>query len=229
MLQKPTDLCIQSLLRKNSSAGISPENILIVDNSRDGWAEKRYNLTTYRDPYGHNLGVARSWNVAAKEVLYRKLDYLLIMSVSMVFGPMLHTTWVEQMQNNWGENVIEATGHSWHLIAIHRRVFETIGLFDENFYPAYFEADDFSYRMRQVGMQGGWSQGWVNAMSQGVAMHIRDVSCPHKPLIDYYWRKWGGEKGAERWTKPFGDKPLDYWPERTIEEIAHAYSLGRWW
>ena len=38
-------------------------------------------------------------------------------------------------------------------MAIRRSVFDTIGLFDEGFYPAYYEECDFCYRAREHGFQ----------------------------------------------------------------------------
>lgn len=221
-----TERCLRSVLAPDSAAGLDPSEILVVDNSRHGYDS---GLRTHRDPNGHNLGVARAWNVGAAEVLERDLDYLVIMSASMQFGPILHTTWRHQMETFWGETVIEADGHSWHLIALHRRIFETIGLFDPNFYPAYFEQIDFGYRMRMHRMEAGFRRVWVNALSQGSALHNQAVSCPAGPLLDYYRDKWGGDKGEETFVQPFGDRPIDWWPEASIPELAARYGLVTWW
>jgi hypothetical protein len=220
--------CVESICHRSSALGVPLDDILVVDNTRDGSAD-RYGIRTHRDPDGHNLGVARAWNVGAREVLEQGLDYLLLMSSVMVFGPVLHTTWLEQMQRFWGENVIECDGHSWHLIAFHRRVFERVGLFDENYYPAYIEGLDLSYRMRQVGWEGGWRRCWVNALSQGHALHNEVVSCPADPLLSYYAAKWGGKKGEETFALPWGDKPLDYFEDVPIPELAERYGLEVWW
>lgn len=227
------DICIESLRRPDSSAGLKPEDILVVDNSRDGFCEQRYGLPTYRDPDGHNLGCARSWNIGAKRVLDDGLDYLVLMSSVMQFGPELHCTWRWQMNEFWGAKVIEADGHSWHLIAIHRTCFERIGLFDTNLYPAYFEAEDWCYRLRMVGLEQGFIRVWVNALSQGSALHNLIVSCPAEPLLDYMRRKWGGPKGEETFVQPFGSKPLGYFEEEPIPVLAERYGLGErgvgWW
>lgn len=232
IMRETTDLCVESILAKDSAAGFSPDELLIVDNSRDGWGNT-YGLRTYRDPDGHNLGVARAWNVGACEVLERGLDYLVICSASMRFGPILHTTWRAQIEEFWGARVIEAQTHSWHAIALHRSTFERIGLFDPAFYPAYIEQIDWCYRLRMV----GWEQGFVritfNAMSMGVAMHAPLVSCPAAPLLGHYRSKWGGDKGEERWTLPYGDRPLDHILEDPIPVLAQRYGLGEygkgWW
>jgi glycosyltransferase involved in cell wall biosynthesis len=226
--RETADICIDSLLRNNSAAGLSRDEILIVDNSRKGWGSQ-YGLRAYRDPDDHNLGVARSWNVGAREVLDRDLDYLVIMSTAMRFGPELHTTWKRQMEEFWGAKVIEADGHSWHLIALHRTCFEKVGFFDENFYPAYFEQTDWCYRLRMAGWEHGFIRVWVNALSQGHALHNHLVSCPAEPLLDYYAQKWGGKKGEETFVQPFGSKPLGYWELATIPELAARYGLTEWW
>lgn len=134
------------------------------------------------------------------------------------------------MERFWGETVIECDGHSWHLIALHRRIFEGIGLFDENFH-AYFEAIDFGYRMRMAGMEYGWRHCWVNALSAGVGHHAPMVDCPAPPLLKWYREKWGGDKGEETFVMPWGSKPLDYWPEVTIPDLAErcGWDDERWW
>lgn len=231
---------LASMLEPGSSLGLQPSEILVVDNTRAGevptWdvpGELRY----HRDPDGHNLGVARSWNVGARLVLEERIDWLVIVSASMRFGPAVHTTFREQVERHDDAQIVECEGNSWHLIAIARSTLEQVGLFDENFYPAYEESIDWGYRQRLLGLeQRGWPRVWCNAMSAGYAQHVdRDrwdaPSCPSAPLLAYYAQKWGGPKGEERFDAPWGDrsKPLDWWPQRTIPELAELYGLDVWW
>ena len=60
----------------------------------------------------------------------------------------------------FGEHLIEVTAGprvvdyvTGAAMAIRRSVFDTIGLFDEGFYPAYYEECDFCYRAREHGFQ----------------------------------------------------------------------------
>lgn len=228
IIPETADKCIKSILMPESSSGFHKNDILIVDNSRDKFAGK-YGLETYRDPDNHNLGVARSWNIGANKVIAQNLDYLVIVSASMLFGPKLHCTWLSEMHAHWGKNIIESMGNSWHLIAIHRTVFEKVGLFDANFYPAYFEDIDFGYRMRVSGLDTNWPCIWNNCMSQGAAMHAKEVSVPARPLLDYYKEKWGGDKGEEKFVLPYGNKPIDYFNDISIPELAKKYELKTWW
>lgn len=236
-----TDKCIDSIIQPNSACGIDPKDILLVDNTREGWVAtdrrvKGFRFQTYRDPDGHNLGVARSWNIGARRVLDEDLDYLVIMSASMLFGPELHTTWLRQMETFWGESVIECEGNSWHLIALHRRLFEQVGLFDEAYYPAYMEQTDWCYRLRMKRLEHSFTHVWVNALSQGAGLHVNDgkgqtddVDCPAGPLLAHYRDKFGGDKGEETYVQPWGNKPIDYWPEYSIPELAEKYGLVNWW
>ena len=228
--------CIDSIRAEGSSFGIPPSEVVIVDNTRHGIDRDRVgDFAYYRDPDGHNLGVARSWNVGAQAVMERGLDYLVILSASMLFGPELHITWREQMDRHWGSLVIENTGNSWHLIAIHADAFRAAGLFDSNFYPGYFEAVDWHLRLIRSGecerARNGtiWPNLWVNAMSRGVAMHAPFVDTPPDPLLEYYCQKWGGAKGEETHTLPWGNKPLDYFEDVPIPVLAERYGLSRWW
>ena len=220
-------VCAESIVMRDSSAGFTKEDIVIVDNTKDGLGDYFYGFEIHRDKDGHNMGVPRAWNIGARQVVDQGLDYLVILSSSMEFGIKLHTTWVEQMERFDGANCIECDGHSWHLIAFHRRAFELVGYFDENFYPGYFEAIDFGYRLRMLNMEGGWPRCWVNAMSRFVGRHTDLVLAP--PLLRYYKEKWGGDKGEETYVLPFGDKPLGYFEDRSIPELAKKYELTNWY
>jgi hypothetical protein len=221
------DICVDSILMPNSAAGLLPEEILVVDNTREGTADK-YGLRTHRDPDGHNLGTARAWNIGAREVMERGLDYLVICSASMRFGPLMHTAFSWQLREFWGAKVIQAEGHAWHLIALHRTCFERVGLFDTNFH-CYFEAEEWCLRLRLVGWEHGFVPVWLNAMSQGVALHAPSVSCPAEPLLAYRRDKWGGDKGFESFVLPWGNKPMDYFEDVPIPVLAERYGWETWW
>lgn len=227
------DACIESIKRPDSAFGVALEDVLVVDNTRDGICAERYGLRTYRDPDSHQVGVARSWNIGAREVLDGEIDYLVLLSSTVIFGPELHTTWLKIMQDWWGAKVIECDILSWKLIALHRSCFEKIGLFAADFYPAYVESVDWCTRLRLVGWEHGFVRKPLNAMSQGHGLHIPMVACPWGPLNDHYIERWGGPKGEETFVQPYGTQPIDYFTETPIPELAVKYGLGErgvgWW
>ncbi len=63
--------------------------------------------------------------------------------ISKLTGYGIHETAVPTIQNP--QPVEYVTGA---LFAIRRRVWETVGLFDDDFYPGYFEESDYCYRAR---------------------------------------------------------------------------------
>jgi hypothetical protein len=225
--RESAEKCIESILSDNNACGVNKKDILIIDNTKEGLGEDYHGLRVYRDLKNHNIGVARAWNIGAREVVEKNIDYLIVMSSSMLFGVMKETTLLRQIATYKGFEIIEAEGHSWHLIAFKRDLFLEIGYFDENFYPAYFEDIDFAFRLRLLNQKRRWATFWVNAISQSTAKHSH--LCSAEPLLKYYKAKWGGDKGAETYNLPFNNKPIEYFKQNNIELLASRYELTEWW
>jgi hypothetical protein len=104
----------------------------------------------------------------------------------------------------------------WHLIALHRCLFETVGFFDEAFWPAYWEETDFLYRLKLAGLVGVDDEGnishdsWLFVDVDGEfgrqAATLQDCLAPVNLMESQqrYEAKWGGPSGAEQFTVPFG-------------------------
>jgi GT2 family glycosyltransferase len=95
--------------------------------------------------------------------------------------------------------------------AITRQAIETIGYFDENFRPAYYEDMDHLARARRAGL--------IAAIDRRILVeHDRSRTLRSDPHLsaeashflklnrDYYLRKWGGVPHKEVYDKPF-DRP----------------------
>lgn len=92
-----------------------------------------------------------------------------------------------------------------------------IGWFDEGFFPAYFEDNDYHYRIKLAG-------AYAIANTTAVFIHYgsrtqnQSSSAPMVPgelfrkNADYFAQKWGGPPTRETFTKPFNhqDKDLTY-------------------
>ncbi len=163
-----------------------------------------------------NYGVSGSWNLGADRVIKEKLDWLIICSESMRFGPngaadiQRHLT--EASENTM---VVEAdNGIGWHLIAFRRQLIETVGYFEELFFPAYFEDNDYSYRYNLAYKENPhweWHKVPVDATLLGVAqgiLHIKE-NIQFVDLKELYTKKWGGSP-KEKFKHPYNDKKLDY-------------------
>ena len=120
-------------------------------------------------------------------------------------------------------NEYAIVGDSFNATFFSKRLIQTIGYVDCNFWPAYFSDNDYARRaqlaeltMRQFnGMYlHMWSRTIYNEEYKGVSLkEINDFIFPRNKL--YYERKWGGEPGKETLTTPFQD-----------EEVPKFYSKG---
>jgi GT2 family glycosyltransferase len=94
---------------------------------------------------------------------------------------------------------------------ITRNCWQRVGPFDEAFYPAYFEDDDYRYRTRLSGFLqiilptalfyhfGCRTQ--IEAFAGPMVAKSAFLRCR-----DYYIRKWGGPPDAEKYRTPFGGR-----------------------
>jgi hypothetical protein len=171
---------------------------------------------TIRDNTRENLGVAASWNLGARTVLNEGQDWLVVISAAVRFGAPGGADFLDVLESSPEDAVLEA-GHGigWHLIAFRRSVLLEVGLFDEVFYPAYWE--DIDYGRRYYLRYGPSGEPWwkkvsvdcaIAGFSHGVDLGGARVDSNH--LMGLYEAKWGGPKGAETYDRPYGDRPLDF-------------------
>lgn len=192
---------------------VDAPNLLVVDNTPDGCYEGgpwQY----ARSEDGTNLGVAASWNRG----IALGCDQTFFVSSYLVFDQGLART-VERMQeaaNEWGCLTWQAC-HAWMLT---RKVFETVGIFDEHWYPAYFEDSCMLTRMEiadihspanpipKIAVPGMCPQ--ARSLQLGLAQPDMDK------LRDRFRRKYGGDPFQTTYKTPFNDPNLslaDWGPE----------------
>jgi GT2 family glycosyltransferase len=89
-----------------------------------------------------------------------------------------------------------------------KETIDKIGYFDEKFYPAYFEDNDYHYRIRMAGQRAvKISNAFFFHYGSQTTKDGKDI----KRLSDsrfllnqeYYIRKWGGKPGKETYKTPF--------------------------
>lgn len=137
------------LQRMLNSIDYPVENLLIIDNG--GKADSMYfpeivqNVHFLQLP--SNLGVAASWNLGIK--LFPHHDRWFFASNDMVYHPGAMEMLAEARTD---EITLVDSFPYWHTFAIGEYVVETIGLFDESLYPAYFEDNDYQRRAINAGI-----------------------------------------------------------------------------
>lgn len=111
------------------------------------------------------------------------------------------------------EKVEEAPHPNFSAFMVSKECWEIVGEFDEIFAPAYFEDNDYHYRMRLLG---------ILAITYPPAMFYHfgsrtqhEANEKGTPIVSgalfennraFYVRKWGGIPGAEVYERPYNDE-----------------------
>lgn len=108
----------------------------------------------------------------------------------------------------------EAPHPHFSCFMIDRNTVEKVGMFDEAFFPAYFEDNDFHYRIK---LAGGMGVATTTAVFYHFGSRTQNEATG-KPIVPgskfeenraYFVKKWGGVPTAETFLKPFNDQSKD--------------------
>jgi GT2 family glycosyltransferase len=157
----------------------------------------------------NNLGVAPSWNFFVRSAIEDGYDAVIIANDDII----LYDGALERFTAELGRSPFVCFDeHSmFSFFGMHVSLFSNVGEFDENFWPAYYEDNDYHYRMKLAGVkesavpppsyhhQGSATVYTFN--SERKLMHHHNF----RKNTTYYVTKWGGLPHAEAYTSPFGD------------------------
>lgn len=173
-----------------------------------------------------NLGVAASWNWLIKTIFLAPptiVQYAVILNDDIYWGREqedfnLFLSEFERTQVN-AEGIEKGfilapteSKYDWCTFVISRAAWETIGEFDENFFPAYFEDCDYKYRAKLAGVAiHKILRGPARFVSSGTVQKDKSILAHSEKNLAYYISKWGGEFGKETYTQPFNgeNKPAE--------------------
>lgn len=153
---------------------------------------------TYVDP-GCNLGVAASWNFIIRA--RPAAPWWLIVNADIEFGAgdLAHLCTVMEDPAPRVACLFE-----FGAFAINQAAVDTVGWFDENFHPIYFEDNDYRRRCALAGVSvrsllSRTRHDNSSTIASGYARHNERTF----PLnLDYYVEKWGGPPNQETVTAP---------------------------
>lgn len=249
-----TELCLNSLY---ANRGVVEAQIIVIDNgSSDGTTEY---LASCSDvtviSNRENLGCAGAWNqgvrgTASEWLLFLNNDVLVspgwleqllgfadaegvdVVSPAIREGEYNYDIaeysrdFVSRMARFYREGMADGI-----CFMVRRRVFESIGLFDENFRIGQFEDTDFFRRARQAGFRLGTTGcsfihhfGSVTQNSIRKSRKVRPYEAENRA---YYRRKW-----KLTWWRRFREKRLVRWREllwRTVERTSQGHTLREKW
>jgi GT2 family glycosyltransferase len=159
---------------------------------------------------GHNLGVAASWN----NIISSNQDapWWAIVNHDLTFSPGDLGRLTEHMETVGGVAMLG----TFSAFGIDRAAVDAVGLFDENFHPAYWEDNDFDYRCRLKGVSLiALPFGGAHATSSTLASNPRFQDRNRHTFSknrDYFFAKWGGGPYQETYLSPFnqGGDPAEW-------------------
>jgi GT2 family glycosyltransferase len=225
--------CLDSL-----NAGY-PHRIILVDNgSTDETCEEAGRLvgpSFQHRRYETNSGTARSWNYGIADGFEKGADYVLVLNNDILCHPECINRMARRMQRNdvalatafdvreevaapedvfripadSKDGVAESAHPNFSAFALTRDCWETVGTFDEGFFPAYFEDNDYHRRIVLAGLK---AVAHPPAMFYHYGSRTQNESGA-SPVVPgdlfeknraYYASKWGGPPGAESYATPFG-------------------------
>ena len=205
-------------------------DLLLVDNTTDrAWESEAKEHDWSYLTFGHNLGVAASWNAARSWFMgktEREHAMLFLFSASVEFRDGLPTVLDQlQMGGNWKGCQTQLGPHA---LAYSRAVLEQVGTWDENM-PSYVSDTDYFYRMIVEGILVGgpdhMPQIEINAPFPGdgrAASALRMVT-HSAACLEYFATKWGGPASSEQWTTPFNSgMPSSWWSQHQRPALEHV-------
>lgn len=209
------------LLRLFASIDYPVDEYIILNNGKKPDVQDAINIIKVKYPNvtvfnpAKNTGVAAGWNYI---LTHFDKPWHFIAGNDVQFTPgdlekMATAAWDKHethgmMFGNQGHNAFITTKLS----------VERVGLFDENFYPAYLEDCDYMWRVRLADVKVEDVQGchiihgeaplWGSSTIHSDPRLRTLNGITHGNGHKYYVRKWGGSNGKEVYTTPYNDPNL---------------------
>lgn len=174
-------------------------HIFIVDNGNQGIADNPPYLKVWTPP--HNIGVAASWNKMIERAKLLGYSHVMILNDDVVVqkDPFDIEKYIEENPADF------YNGHGYFSFIIPITTYEKIGKFDENYYPAYYEDTDYTYRLQVAGMNKLDTDFILPEIMRTSKSGEKDKSLYDRVFEcrRYYTNKWGGAPTQETFTTPF--------------------------
>jgi GT2 family glycosyltransferase len=107
---------------------------------------------------------------------------------------------LEQHRNDFYLSMCE-----WSVFIIPKKTYIKLGMFDEQFHPAYYEDNDYTYRMKMQGIRP-FKIPFLNPIVYKNSQTIEKdptIMAYSKINRSRYLAKWGGLPNQEIYTKPY--------------------------
>jgi len=175
--------------------------IYVVDNGHQGIKSKISNPNIIIHESESNLGVASSWNLLCDNI-FKEHDYALILNDDIYLGYKL--PYISELLSRYKRNFYKST-YDFSTFILPKITYNMVGRFDNEFYPAYYEDNDYQYRMRLLNLSV-LETPMLNAISYQSSKTLEKEPSLKKLIFknkERYIEKWGGLPKKEVFTKPF--------------------------
>lgn len=177
-------------------------HIIIVDNGNQNIWMGADNIFVFN--FGVNYGVAKSWNWLMRKGFAEGYENALILNDDVYLGKneAQISTYIDEFPQH---GFFVGLGVNWSAFIVRQFTFDVVGHFDEQFYPAYFEDNDFCYRMQLAGVTREQST-FLNPEIYRNSMSIQkdsSLNTNFEKNRQYYIAKWGGAPTKETFKTPF--------------------------
>jgi GT2 family glycosyltransferase len=175
--------------------------IYIIDNGKQGINDKikHPNITVIENDT--NIGVSASFNMLF-EIIYKEHDYAIMLNDDIYLG---RKDWeIDNLLTNYKKDFYVCM-LEWCVFILPKKTHKLIGNFDESFYPAYYEDNDYQYRMKLLGkapFKIPFLNPFLYKTSQTLDMEPSIKTFAEKNK-EFYIKKWGGLPDKETFKKPF--------------------------
>jgi len=181
-------------------------DIHIIDNGKQGLKSA---FSKFPNVFIHeqekNLGVAASWNLLC-DIIYRTKDYALILNDDVYLG--YGSSVINDCIKEYGLCLVKSTT-SFEVFLMNKHYYNTIGAFDESFYPAYYEDSDYIYRIKLFGVHF-FIDEILNPKTQVISgTYDKNPELVNNAMArnrEIYIKKWGGMPLLERFIKPYNNE-----------------------
>jgi GT2 family glycosyltransferase len=181
----------------------SKRHIYIVDNGNQEIDDSNPWVHIHR-PF-KNLGVSASWNWCLKKAFENGYTHIAILNDDIVWEKT-----IDQIEQFIRDNPagLYVSGGTWCCFILSYEAFMKVGGFDEGFYPAYFEDNDFCYRCRLAEIPRVTDHFFSPEVYRNSMTIDKDgsLNTNFDTNKEKFAIKWGGEPGKEKFKVPYDGK-----------------------
>jgi GT2 family glycosyltransferase len=175
-------------------------HIYILDNGKQEISKHVRHTNIILVDADENLGVAKSWNRLC-DLIFKEHEFAAILNDDIYWGckqyQIMHI--LEKQRRD-----LYISYAQWSVFIMPKKTYKRVGFFDENFFPAYYEDNDYTRRMKLENL-------FISKYYELNPKEYLDSQTAEKDpkfwnrkeQLKYYIEKWGGEPEHEKYRFPF--------------------------